>query len=140
MGNVTSTHTASWGVRDVHTGITILEASATNSVVLSFNLNKEPVMAPETNEVGSTIGQAVYDVHSTARCTMNIKAEVATALKAYAKDLTKFAVVCTIDETTYYVQSIEEIESNTDYMKLSIALERFMYDITPWDASRKASS
>lgn len=139
MGNVTSTHTASWGVRDVHTGITILEASAGNSVVLSFNLTKEPVMAPETNEVGSTIGQAVYDVHSTARCTMNIKAEVAVGLKEYAKNPAQFAVICTIDGITYYVQNLEEIESNTDYMKLSVALERFMYDITPWDASRKGA-
>lgn len=131
----TTTHVASWGVFDAHTGLTILDASSSNSVVLAFDPTVEPVMAPETNEVGGTIGQALYDIHSTVRCTMNVKAVIASKIKDYVDAPSKFTVQVTIDSVKYYVLSLNCPESNTDYMKFNVVLEKFKADITPWDAT-----
>lgn len=137
---VTTTHIATWGIQDVHTGQTIFEANASNSVCLSFSQSSEPVMAPETNEVGSTIGQALYDIHTTCRATMNVKKAVAVAIKAYYDDQTKYTVQCVIDSVKYYATNLEVVESNTDYMKFNVALEKYLHEITPWDATQVQSS
>lgn len=140
MGNITTTHVASWGIRDSHTGATILEASEGTAVITSLVPSTEPVMAPEHNEVGSVIGQAIYDVHTAIRCSMNIKASVAEAFEEYRKDPTKFETVVTIDDAIYYCTSLEIVESNQDYMKFNCSLERYKHDITPWDASAGGST
>ena len=133
---ITTTHIASWGIRSVHTGISVLAANeGQNCVITAWDSNIEPTMAPETNQVGSVIGQAVYDVTTTVRCSMNAQGSLATAIEAYEKDPSSFCAVVTVDGTTYYCKSIEIVESNQDYIKFNAVLERHKHDITPWDAS-----
>ena len=122
---VTTTHTASWGVNDAH--------SKDNMVCLSWNENVEPVMAPEHNEKGSVIGQAVYDVRHTVRAVFNVSASVATGV--VAADTVAELLASTYGASGYYITNLEEVESNNDYMKVNVGLERYEHCTTGFNGT-----
>lgn len=137
---ITTSHVASWGVREANTGTAILNILASDCVVLNVTKTNEPVMAPEHNEKGSVIGQSVYDMHTSVRMTCNVRAAVAVALNGYAKDLSKVTAVVTLDNVTYYATSLEVAESNSDYMKFNVSMERYLNDITPWNGTSESTT
>ena len=71
-GTVTTTKTASWGVTTA-----IGSDSPVTGVVTDYEDACEPVLAPEQNEVGSTINQTMYDKHYTCSFTVQVAASTA---------------------------------------------------------------
>lgn len=122
---VTTTHTASWGLSSEH--------AIANAVCLSWNETAEPIMAPEHNEVGSVIGQAIYDMHHTVRATYNIKSSLATGVSA--TDTVTEVLASPLAVSGYYITNIELVESNQDYMKVNLSLEKYEHCTTGWNAT-----
>lgn len=127
--SATTTQTASWGVRTSH-------GAVGSGVCISWDETVEPIMAPEHNEVGAVIGQAVYDVRHTVRATYNIPASAATGLSNIntVQEILSYSV-----PTGYYVTSAEVVESNSDYMKINVGLEMYEHCTSGWNASTGAS-
>lgn len=107
-GSVTTSKTASWGISSA------LGSSPVTGVITDYEEAVEPVLAPEQNEVGSTINQTMYDKHYTASFTVQVAANtpkpaVGSAVTAGGK--------------TMYCTSSRVTENNTSYRKIAIQAE-----------------
>ncbi|MEG2613758.1 MAG: hypothetical protein RR996_01825 [Alistipes sp.] len=101
---------ASYGVS--HT----LPAPFNECVVTDFSDTSETLHAYEYDNVGAVIGDTVYDRHGTATATI----QVPTALT-----LPKGGEIMTIDSIVYAVMSCNLVQSNKDYNKVQLTLERY---------------
>ena len=112
-GTVTTTKTASWGCSSV-----IGTDSPVTGVVTDYDDACEPVLAPEQNEVGSTINQTMYDKHYT--CSLTVQVAAGTAKPEAGAQVT-------IGGTTWYVTSSRVTENNSTYRKISMQAERYVH-------------
>lgn len=120
-GTVTTTKTASWGVTTA-----IGADSPVTGVVTDYEDACEPVLAPEQNEVGSTINQTMYDKHYTCSFTVQVAASTA---KPHAGS------AISVGGTTWYVTSARVTENNNSYRKIALQAERYVH----CDATEAAS-
>lgn len=120
-GTVTTTKTASWGVTTA-----IGADSPVTGVVTDYEDACEPVLAPEQNEVGSTINQTMYDKHYT--CSFTVQVAASTAKPAAGSAIT-------VGGTTWYVTSARITENNNSYRKIALQAERYVH----CDATEAAS-
>lgn len=120
-GTVTTTKTASWGVTTA-----IGANSPVTGVVTDYEDACEPVLAPEQNEVGSTINQTMYDKHYTCSFTVQVAASTA---KPHAGS------AISVGGTTWYVTSARITENNNSYRKIALQAERYVH----CDATEAAS-
>ena len=120
-GTVTTTKTASWGVTTA-----IGADSPVTGVVTDYDDAGEPVLAPEQNEVGSTINQTMYDKHYTCSFTVQVAASTA---KPHAGS------AISVGGTTWYVTSARVTENNNSYRKIALQAERYVH----CDATEAAS-
>ena len=120
-GTVTTTKTASWGVTTA-----IGADSPVTGVVTDYEDACEPVLAPEQNEVGSTINQTMYDKHYT--CSFTVQVAASTAKPAAGSAIS-------VGGTTWYVTSARVTENNNSYRKIALQAERFVH----CDATEAAS-
>lgn len=120
-GTVTTTKTASWGVTTA-----IGADSPVTGVVTDYEDACEPVLAPEQNEVGSTINQTMYDKHYTCSFTVQVAASTA---KPHAGS------AISVGGTTWYVTSARITENNNSYRKIALQAERYVH----CDATEAAS-
>lgn len=120
-GTVTTTKTASWGVTTA-----IGADSPVTGVVTDYEDACDPVLAPEQNEVGSTINQTMYDKHYTCSFTVQVAASTA---KPHAGS------AITVGGTTWYVTSARVTENNNSYRKIALQAERYVH----CDATEAAS-
>ncbi len=86
----------------------------------------EPVLAPEQNEVGSTINQTMYDKHYTCSFTVQVAASTAKPEGGSA---------ITVGGKTWYVTSARITASNNTYRKIALQAERYVH----CDATEAAS-
>ena len=112
-GTVTTTKTASWGVTTA-----IGTDSPVTGVVTDYDDASEPVLAPEQNEVGSTINQTMYDKHYT--CSFTVQVAASTAKPAAGSAIT-------VGGTTWYVTSARVTENNNSYRKIALQAERYVH-------------
>lgn len=112
-GTVTTTKTASWGVTTA-----IGADSPVTGVVTDYEDACEPVLAPEQNEVGSTINQTMYDKHYT--CSFTVQVAASTAKPAAGSAIT-------VGGTTWYVTSARITENNNSYRKIALQAERYVH-------------
>lgn len=126
MGAINQSKWASWGI---DTGLTAQEVVA--GVVTDFEDSSEPVLAPEQNEVGSTINQTMYDKHFTCSFTVQVKKGVA---KPKAGDS------ITVANKSWYVTSARITENNTSYRKIAVTAERYVHCTATEVASGISSS
>jgi hypothetical protein len=120
-GTVTTTKTASWGVTTA-----IGADSPVTGVVTDYDDACEPVLAPEQNEVGSTINQTMYDKHYTCSFTVQVAASTAKPDAGSA---------ITVGGKTWYVTSARITENNNSYRKIALQAERYVH----CDATEAAS-
>lgn len=120
-GTVTTTKTASWGVTTA-----IGADSPVTGVVTDYEDACEPVLAPEQNEVGSTINQTMYDKHYT--CSFTVQVAASTAKPAAGSAIS-------VGGTTWYVTSARVTENNNSYRKIALQAERYVH----CDATEAAS-
>jgi hypothetical protein len=120
-GTVTTTKTASWGVTTA-----IGADSPVTGVVTDYDDACEPVLAPEQNEVGSTINQTMYDKHYTCSFTVQVAASTAKPDAGSA---------ITVGGKTWYVTSARITENNNSYRKIALQAERYVH----CDATEPAS-
>lgn len=124
----TKTQTASWGVSDsVATGIT----NIVSGVVTDFDETAENVLAQEQNEIGSTIGQILYDQHFTANMTIQVAA---------GTEKPDAGAQITIGGKQYYVTSSRVTENNTSFRKIAVTAERYTYCNSVTNASGYSAS
>ena len=112
-GTVTTTKTASWGVTTA-----IGSDSPVTGVVTDYEDACEPVLAPEQNEVGSTINQTMYDKHYTCSFTVQVAASTAKPGAGTA---------ITVGGKTWYVTSARVTENNNSYRKIALQAERYVH-------------
>ena len=98
---------ASWGVS--HTGTAV-------GVYTDVSQGAEPVNAPLHNEIGQVIGQSNYDTHKTGDYTILVKAGV---------DLPAQGSQITIGAITGYVLNVRLMESNSQYQRAAVSIERY---------------
>lgn len=112
-GTVTTTKTASWGVTTA-----IGTDSPVTGVVTDYEDAGEPVLAPEQNEVGSTINQTMYDKHYT--CSFTVQVASGTAKPEAGSAIT-------VGGKTWYVTSARVTENNNSYRKIALQAERYVH-------------
>lgn len=112
-GTVTTTKTASWGVSTA-----IGSDSPVTGVVTDYEDACEPVLAPEQNEVGSTINQTMYDKHYT--CSFTVQVAKGTAKPDGGKQIA-------VNGENWYVTSSRVTENNNAYRKIAIQAERYVH-------------
>lgn len=111
-GSVTTTKTASWGVSSGLGANTVV-----SGVVTDFEDSCEPVLAPEQNEVGSTINQTMYDKHFT--CSFTVQVAAGTARPKGGDSIQ-------VNGKSWYVTSSRITENNTSYRKIAVTAERYV--------------
>lgn len=116
---------ASWGVQQrVRTGLKAV--NNIRGVITSWSDNKEYVKAPCINEVGSRIGEMIYDYHKAGEAVIQVGADVAVP---------PFNTTITINDglqsVEFRVISGRITESNQDYRKLALNIEAWGYKFTP---------
>lgn len=115
--------TVSWGVSaSPRQGIKSLNSGISNGIVTSWNCTTNYEKADCRNEVGSKIGEVVYDYAHSARATIQCAA---------GTNCPPPTTVITINEVQFHVVSAETSESNQDYHKMSVTLEASGYKFTP---------
>ena len=125
MGQVTTNNNnfavASWGVADEHRqlGFTGLNTG----VVTSWDENQQNELAPLYNEVGSKIGETIYDKTFSVTCTIQVK------LTAQSPKAGEGISVRSADGKTryYFVQGCRLSEQNRDYRKFTLTLNSSYY-------------
>lgn len=105
---VTTNGTAHWGVSGGVTGVT--------GIVTSLGEAKEPIMAPEYNEIGQVVKQTKYDELTTLTATVEVAQ--GTALPDANNQIT-------INGKKGYVKRAELVEDNQAYRKISITVELY---------------
>ena len=116
MAEVTTMHTASWGINSEHRRIM-------SGVVTGWDETVENVSADEQNEVGSNIGKTVYDKRYSVSCTVQVTANA----KPPAAGTRITVSTGTGANTYYYVRSAHISESNASYRRISLTLEGSLY-------------
>lgn len=112
----------SWGVSaSARSGIKSINGFA-NGIVTSWSCTTNYEKADCRNEVGSRIGEVVYDYAYSARATV----QCASGTKPPAP-----TTLINVNDVEFHVVSAEESESNQDYTKISISLEASGYKFTP---------
>ena len=107
----------SWGISEDHRYLGNLQG-----IVVGWNENKGYEKADCRNEVGSKIGEVVYDVTYSVRATIQIR---------HGVEIPTPSTVLTINNKVYRYVSGDVTESNQDYTKISVTLEASAYDFTP---------
>lgn len=109
--------TVSWGIANNHYNVGNIKG-----IVVGWRENKGYEKADCRNEVGSKIGESVYDVTYAATATIQCQhgTEVPTA-----------TTLISVGNRTYRVVNGEVTESNQDYTKISLNLEASAYNFTP---------
>lgn len=110
----------SWGIASNHRSI-----GSVQGIVVGWSENKSYEKADCRNEVGSRIGEVVYDVGYSVRATVQVK---------HGTELPAPATTITVGGRVYRFVSGEVSESNQDYTKLSMNLEASFYNFTPTTA------
>ena len=115
---------ASWGVQQrVRNGI---KTNNITGVVTSWNDNKEYVKAPCLNEVGSRIGEMVYDFHKSGEAVIQVGSQVSVPA---------FNTIISINDglqtVEFRVISGRITESNQDYRRMALQIEAWGYKFTP---------
>lgn len=98
---------ASWGV--THTG-------TATGVYTDVSNGAEPITSPLHNELGQVIGQAHYDSHYSGEYTILVKAGVTLPTKGSQ---------ITIGSVTGYVTNVRLMESNQQYQRAAVSIEKF---------------
>ena len=104
----TTSGTASWGVTD---GTTVTNVTG---VITDCEVNGEPVLAPEYNEIGAVIKQTQYDTHTTVDVTVEVAANVSAPVAGAS---------IMIAGVAGYVTRSRVVESNQAYRKILISAE-----------------
>ena len=102
----TTTATASWGVSAGNGEL--------SGVLVEYSESVEAILGTEQNEIGSVIGQAQYDEHTTVNATVQVPVD-ATPPEPGAS--------ITINGKSGYVRSAEIAESNTNYRRIRVTVE-----------------
>lgn len=109
----------SWGISpNARQNIT----SAVNGIVTSWSSSLNYEKADCRNEVGSKIGEVVYDYGFSARATV----QVATSVKVPPP-----TTVVTVGTVQYVVTGGEVAEENQNFRKINLTLEASGYRFTP---------
>jgi hypothetical protein len=102
-----SLNRASWGV--THTG-------TAQGVYTDVSQGADPILSPLHNELGQVIGQAYYDSHYSGEYTILVKAGVALPAKGST---------ITIGSVSGYVTNVRLMESNQQYQRAAVSIEKF---------------
>lgn len=105
---VTKSGIASWGVTGSATGVT--------GIITSIEDGAEYIMAPEHNEIGQVVKQALYDTQKTATFTV----EVAAGTNIPGK-----GTVITVNGQSMYIKTARKLEDNNSYRRIQITAEAY---------------
>lgn len=112
----------SWGVgASARQGIKSITGFS-NGIVTGWDCTTSYEKSDCRNEVGSKIGEVVYDYAYSARATV----QCASGTKPPEP-----TTLITINGIEFHVVNSEESESNQDYCKISISMEASGYKFTP---------
>lgn len=101
--------TASWGVG-------VSSPVPGDNVIVEYSEASEAILGTEQNEEGAVIGQKMYDRHWTATATVQAAAGV---------EPPAIGSQVTANGEAWYVKSAEVVESNTNYRRIRMTLERY---------------
>lgn len=117
--------TVSWGVSAKYTNL----PSSIDGVVVGVNLNKGVESAPCRNELGTKIGEAVYDITYSGSITVQVGAGVGI------ESVKLFDRIQVSGGGNFRVKNCELTESNQDYKKFRLQVESSAVDYGFTDVS-----
>lgn len=112
----------SWGVSAGPRGAIKGVSNFSNGIVTGWNCTTSYEKSDCRNEVGSKIGEVVYDYAYSARAVVQCAA--GTKIPAVG-------TLITVNGVQFHVVTGETSESNQDYHKISLTLEASGYKFTP---------
>ena len=128
----TKSSIATWGVtKGPFTGI----AATGSGIITSYDETTEMMVGSEQNEIGAIIGQHKYDEKTTITMTLIVadSVEMPTVGKKITLSGTDSA------STAAYVTSATVTESNTDFRKLRVTLEKYTNCEDVYDVDEKSA-
>lgn len=113
--------TVSWGVSQAPR-TAIKSGGFSNGIVTSWSCTTNYEKSDCRNEVGSKIGEVVYDYAYSARAVVQCAA---------GTKIPPVGTLITVNGVQFHVVTGETSESNQDYHKISLTLEASGYKFTP---------
>lgn len=114
-------NTVSWGIHG-SARTNIKDAIYGNGIVTAWSCRVAYDKSDCRNEVGSKIGEVVYDYSYSARATLQCSSSTR---------LPEPTTIITINGVKFHVVDAELAESNQDFCKINVSLEASGYQFTP---------
>ncbi len=128
----TKSSIATWGVtKGPFTGI----AATNTGIITSYDETTEMMVGSEQNEIGAVIGQHKYDEKTTITMTLIVADSV--EMPTIGKKITLSGTDS--GATAGYVTSATVTESNTDFRKLRVTLEKYTNCDEVYDVDKKST-
>lgn len=128
----TKSSLATWGVtKGPFTGI----AATGSGIITSYDETTEMMVGSEQNEIGAIIGQHKYDEKTTITMTLIVADSV--EMPTVGKKITLSGTDSSAKVA--YVTSATVTESNTDFRKLRVTLEKYTNCEEVYDVDKKSA-